>query len=539
MKEPSMDIKDILLELMAVQSDTGTSMEVALGQKIHRMIARRPYFKENPGLCGMETEDFLGRPLVWALRRGRSNKTVILSGHYDAVEIDCYGELKEFALRPEALKARFKELGLEDEDLRRALDDDHWLFGRGAADMKAGIAINLHTLLTLEDPEATVLFTAVYDEENISAGARSQMPLLRTLKERFGLDYAVCLITEPQIGGLDYNAFEVYNGGAGKLLPTILARGKLAHTAQTVEGLDAATMIAAVVRDVDLNPDLVTEDLGMMAQPPATLIMKDLKTTYDVSLPEYAAASINVLFLGRSAAPDLMKKVQDICISSFESLIDRHRKAFDNALAGGLVDEEKRPALKPTVLSLKELEERVRKVREDFDQFRGSLEEDLAEKVRKGKITLQDCGIAYMREMARASLIEEPFLAVGLVPPYHPAVCNEYIPKDISPFLEVIATEAKSRGLRPVVQPYLSAMADISYMSCLDPGPEKALMENMAVPSSLYSIPFDAMAELNIPSFNLGPRCRDCHQWTERVYMPDVTDTVPAMVRGIIAEAGK
>ena len=534
-----MDIKEILLELMAIQSDTGTSMEIPLGQKIHRMIAEHPYFIENPQLCGMETEDFLGRPLVWALRRGRSNKTVILSGHYDAVEIDSYGELKEWALQPDLLKARFKELDLDDHDLRAALADDDWLFGRGSADMKAGVAINLHALLTLEDPEATILFTAVYDEENISAGARSQMALLLRLKERFGLDYAVCLITEPQIGGLDGKAFEVYNGGAGKILPTVLARGKLAHTAQTVEGLNAAAMIASVVRDVDLNTDLVTSDLGMMAQPPATLIMKDLKTTYDVSLPEYAAASINVLFLGAGAAPDIMKKVHEICTNSLESLMERYRKAFDTAVAGGLADEGGRLPLRAVVLSLKELEERVEAVKDDFGRFKKSLEADLAERVRRGEMTLQDCGIAYMREMARASLMEEPFLVVGLVPPYHPAVCNEYIPKDVSPFLAVIAAEAKARGLRPVVQPYLSAMADISYMSCLDPVPEKALMEDMAVSPSLYSIPFDAMAELNIPAFNLGPRCQDCHRWTERVYMPDVIDTVPAMVRGIIAEAGK
>ncbi len=530
------DIKEILLELTSVQSDTGTPMEALLGHKIHRTIHEHPYFTEFPEYCGIETDDIMQRPLVWALRRGRSDKTIILSGHYDAVEIDCYGGLKECALRPDRLKARMLELGLGDERVKKDLRDGDWLFGRGVADMKAGVAINLHALFTLEDPEPNILFTAVCDEENVSAGCRAMMPLLLRLKERFGLDYRVCLITEPQITAVEEGAFTVYGGGTGKILPTILAKGKLAHCAQNVEGLNAAGMIAEIARNIDLNPDLMTEDLGMATQPPAVQIMKDLKTTYDVSLPEYAVAGVNILFLGEGAAPDILAKIRAICEASFRTVVERYDRAFDAARDRGLVREESRLPLRPLVLSLKELEEHARRARPDFESIRERLVHELSRSVLLGERTLQAAGVAYMQEMARCSLIEEPFVTVGLVPPYYPAISNNHLDKKTDGFLRSMAAEAARHGLKLTAQPYLPGMADISYMSCTDPQAEKSVMENMAVPDSLYAIPFDAIATLNIPAYCLGPRCRDCHQWTERVYMPDVERVVPDIIRRIVRE---
>ena len=88
------EIRELLYELVSVQSDTGTKLEVAMGEKIFDIIRRNEYFAKHSELCGMESGgDFLGRSVVWALRKGSTNRTVILSGHYDAVEIDSYGEL--------------------------------------------------------------------------------------------------------------------------------------------------------------------------------------------------------------------------------------------------------------------------------------------------------------------------------------------------------------------------------------------------------------------------------------------------------------
>ena len=166
-------VHDLLLELVAVQSDTGTLHELAMADKLLALILRAdPYFARHPDLCGaFEAGDVLHRPVVWGLRRGRSRRTVILEGHYDAVETRAAtapSSRSPWTRRPCA--ARMREQGIQDPDLARDLEDEAWGFGRGMADMKAGLAINLHTLFTREEGEANLLFLAVPDEESMSSG---------------------------------------------------------------------------------------------------------------------------------------------------------------------------------------------------------------------------------------------------------------------------------------------------------------------------------------------------------------------------------
>ncbi len=79
----------------------------------------------------------------------------------------------------------------------------------------------------------------------------------------------------------------LYNGSIGKVLPVIVAKGKL-HCGEPLKGLNAAHMIAEIAARIDMNTDLVTEDFGLSSAPPAVQQMCDLKTTYDVSSPSLA-----------------------------------------------------------------------------------------------------------------------------------------------------------------------------------------------------------------------------------------------------------
>ena len=217
------EIQTLLQELVAVRSDTGTTQELAMADKLLSVLRADPYFVRHPERCGaFEQGDVLHRPVVWGLRPGRTPRTVVLLGHYDTVEIDCYGALKPYATDPPALKARMRQQEIHDPGLRRDLDDDAWGFGRGMADMKAGLAINLHTLLTREEGEAGVLFLAVPDEERMSSGAIQAVPLLHGLQQRFGLDYRLLVLTEPETTtGEDLGVVRVTGGGTGKILPVV------------------------------------------------------------------------------------------------------------------------------------------------------------------------------------------------------------------------------------------------------------------------------------------------------------------------------
>ena len=135
--QTSHTITEIMEALVSVQSDTGTPMEQAAAKKIISYFAEDPYFRAHPDCFGMEdTGDFMGRPVVWALKRGTTDRTLILTGHYDAVEINCYGDLKPFALQPQKLREEILRQKLGTPAMQTELASGDWLPGRGTADMK-------------------------------------------------------------------------------------------------------------------------------------------------------------------------------------------------------------------------------------------------------------------------------------------------------------------------------------------------------------------------------------------------------------------
>ncbi|MDR1159348.1 MAG: hypothetical protein LBK69_01845, partial [Syntrophomonadaceae bacterium] len=77
MRKPS----NFLDELIRVRSDTGTLMEQNIAKTIYDIIASDAYFQEHPELFGAyDAGDRFNRPVVWALKRGKGEKTIIFSG---------------------------------------------------------------------------------------------------------------------------------------------------------------------------------------------------------------------------------------------------------------------------------------------------------------------------------------------------------------------------------------------------------------------------------------------------------------------------
>lgn len=527
-------ILGITKELVAVQSDTGTAMETAAADCIGRFLAEDAYFSQHPELWGLEkTGDHLGRSVVWALKKGRTGKVVILTGHYDAVEIDCYGALKPWALDPDALKEKILQRELPPA-LRAQAESPDWMFGRASADMKGGLAIGLYEVLNLpEDSETGILFAAVCDEENLSAGARSMVPFLLRLRERFGLMYQMTVILEPQLP-IGTDDFMIYNGSIGKMLPAIVAKGHLAHCGEPLKGLNAAHMIAEIISRVDMNTELMTEDQGLSAQVPIAQTMRDLKTTYDVSIPEYAAACVNLLFLGKDRPHVLLEKIRSLAETAMVSVTERYRKAFDLALSKGLVLESDRLPAYVQVLLMGELEQLLAERRADFDSVREELTGSLTDQVRTGAITLQTAGIAYMKAMLELLETESPAVVIGMVPPYYPCVSNTYFENDSEKQIACVRKTVERKGMKLRVMPFFTGIGDCSYMVCADPAAERELMGHMTLAGAAYDIPFEAAHQLVAPCFFIGPRCRDIHRWEERVYVPDLTENVPEIIEELL-----
>lgn len=535
--DPRSPILDLLLDLVAVQSDTGTACELAMARRLLAILRGHGYFARHPDQCGaFEERDLLHRPVVWGLRKGRSDRTVILAGHYDTVEIDCYGPLKPFALAPALLRQHLRGQDGQDPALARDLADDAWAFGRGMADMKAGLAINLHALFTLEDPEASILFLAVPDEENMSSGARQAVALLDQLRGRFDLDYRLLVLTEPQVHGReDLGTVRIHTGGMGKMLPVVLAKGVLTHAAEILHGLDSAYMLAEIVRGVDLNPALCTGDRGVCPPPPAAQFMRDLKSTYDVTVPEYSAACFNVMFLPSRPPMGLLEDLAGLCREAMATVSRRHREACAALAARGA--EPVATVFEPAVLTLAELERQLADRSDGFPEFKRDLTHRLGEQVRSGELNLPTASVHYLRAVTERAALPGPAVVVGIAPPYYPPVDAYALGKDFGPCLAGLDSfMAERHGARVEFVPYVAGMTDLSYTSCTDPVAERKFLDNLALAPDLYDVPVERIAGLNVPAVAFGPLGRDIHRPGERVYLPDVTRRIPALLARVIGQ---
>lgn len=534
-------IREYLYKLVSVQSDTGTVKEREIAHLIYDMIKSDPYFHSHPEHCGTFVQkDVLERPVVWALKKGTTDKTIILMGHYDAVEIDSYGIYKPYALIPDILREKFKEGNFGDEELKAYLEDENWAFGRGIADMKAGIAINMYILFTNDIEEVNVLFIALPDEENQSSGAIMSIPLYLELQNKFNLDYKLCIVPEPEEHQLNADV-DIFAGSAGKFMPIIMAKGVSTHAAHIMDGLNSGFIIGEIIRNIEMCKDMITSKDGIYSQPPSVLLFKDLKPIYDVTVPEYSVALFNFMFLKERPPKDYMDSIISICKGALDFAVEKYNDTFDYLLKKDLVKEENRVRFNPKVMLLSDLELYISERKPGYEKFKEELDKFIINKVQSGKMTLQEASIHMIKSLMEYSEIIEPTVVIGISPPYYPAVSNDVLTdKNVDYVFDNIEEKLKEKygiGIRHVYSNM--GMTDISYFSCTDPKEERQFLNNLTVPTDIYDIPVEDIAKLNIPAFKIGPNSRDIHRVGERVYMPDVEKIIPDIFRTIIENLAK
>ncbi len=533
---PVRTVRELLLELVGARGVTGTAGERDVARKILDLVREDPYFARHPDCCGAwDGGDSLGRPVVWALKKGSGRRTVVLTGHYDTVDTACYGVFEPYALAPYALRSALSAAPPEDEELRRDLADENWMFGRGCADMKAGLALNLNALYEYEPGEVNVLFTAVSDEENLSAGARQAVGLYHLLRERFGLDYAVAVVSEP-VERAEGAPHPVINGSAGKILPVVVARGIPAHSASMLRGINSAHLIANVIRETEYDTAFLSQGGSLFTEPPAAQMVRDLKAGYDVSMPEYTAAAFNMTFFCGTDPVALMERLLENCRSAAEALIMRYEACLDDMERTGRIGPDRRKNFAVRVVTLEELEAETY-ARSGFEDYRREAKARSARLVAGGG-NLLAASVEYIRDiMAFAG--GGAMMVAGIAPPYYPAVNNDFLQKDVAPIVRDAIRSLEDQGIRAEREDYSQAMMDLSYMSCANPESARRVMGNMPLPASLYDMDIGGMAALEIPALVIGPARKEIHQLGERVYLPDVEQALPAVFRQIIRSTEK
>jgi arginine utilization protein RocB len=532
------DVKKLTTELVKIPSIVKTSGEAECARKIHEFYCQLQYFKDHPEylLLQQTQDDEIERHNVLAMvkgTKGSSNRTIILMGHLDTVGIDDFGTLKAHACDPEKLPELLKELRL-DEDVIGDIDSGEYMFGRGALDMKSGVAGHMWLIRYFsqhpEELDGNIIAVSECDEEDNGHGIISALKVLKGWKKRHGLEYIAAINADysTPYHEEDENRY-VYFGTIGKLLPSFYVVGKETHVGQAYGGLDPNLLVAELTRLIDLNPDLCDEAQGEVTIPPISLKQTDFKDTYTVQTA--IAAYVYYNFFTHSMSPkEVMEVMKEKAIEAFDNIVKYTNESYKRfcQVAGHVYTE--RP-WKTRVFTWEEFYGQL--AEEHGETFEKHLEQFIAQMHRDDPaMDLRDFSVRIVEEAWSWAKDKSPAIIV-----YYSSTMYTNLEmtgkteneRRLMDSVTASVKELQEYSDKPVVTkmfyPYIS---DSSFMAL---GGDRedlgALQYNTPAWGPKYTHPIEDIAEINVPVVNIGTYGKDGHKLTERVHMKHTFEHVP------------
>ncbi|ANP70834.1 peptidase M20 [Clostridium tyrobutyricum] len=545
MSNLAQEIEKLTLELVNIPSINGSEGERNVSNKIYEYIKNIEYFKKHGQYCFQVPliKDPYGRMNVFALLRGEkkpSNKTIILHGHMDTVGVDDFGSLSELAFYPDKLEEKLKELDLP-EEVKKDLNSGDWIFGRGAADMKSGVAVHLAVLKELsenvENFSGNILFMSNPVEENQHTGVIESLDILNDLKRKYGLDYKLAINNDyicPLYPG--DNKKYVYTGAVGKILPSFYIAGQETHVGQCFEGLNPNQIASELIKDINLNTGLCDGYKGEYTLPPSVLKYEDLKKNYNVQTP-FAAFTYFNYFIHDASINEIIEKLKIISKESFDKVI---LNVNDNYKKFCKIANQKYEPLpwKTNVMTYSELYKKVKsKYGHKLDDEINGLSKTLLDQ----GMDIREVCLNVVDKLWKMNREKKPAIVLFFAPPYCPHNTlkdeNEFENNIIEKIKKCVNTVGKENNEDFEVLQFFPSLSDSSYLKIDDDlNSIENLKNNLPNWAEIYNIPVNEMKKLNIPAINYGCYGKDAHKWTERVYKPYSFNTLPKLISSTVYE---
>lgn len=271
----------------------------------------------------------LSRPNIVAEIVGFKKSPILhFNGHYDVVP--AVGDWTFDPFKPEVRKGR--------------------VYGRGAHDMKSGIAAMVVAAKTLQLENVhlggTFSFSFVPDEENDGeAGAK-----FLTEQKKIQADY--CIVGESS-GSKDF-----YNGHRGCLWLEITTHGKSAHGSQPWLGVNAFEKMVSVIEEINkkVKPILIQGE-DMVIDPSAASKIGSITLGGRIvtgDLPNIVPPRCRMTIDRRLAPGEDVREVLDNFLEILESLKERDQKFFGDMKVLSQYEPCVTPIESPSVDALKE-----------------------------------------------------------------------------------------------------------------------------------------------------------------------------------------
>jgi arginine utilization protein RocB len=533
------NIYSTLKQLVAVPSVSGTDGERHAAEKIYEIIMDMPYFKEKEGKCSLEAikDDPAGRCTVWAMVEGeeKSVDTVLLTAHLDVVDIEGYGHLQPVAFDMEECTKRIGELEL-DYETRRDLESGEWVFGRGTADIKSGIASFIEIVRELSEIRnfrGNILFLAVPGEESNSEGMIASIPFLLKLQKDDGINFTGAIVSECSIPKNENENFKrIYMGSVGKIMPMFFCAGKETHAGVPFQGLNPNSLVSEINRRLDENTDFCDRVADQTTPPPVVLKQTDLKRLYSVQTAAYAVSYYNMMTLNKTIS-QLTEDLVNLAIEAFvKVLIDIEEKRYTYGEISG--EEVHYTDIEPCVMTYHGLLTQVCYSDEGFKKR-------IIEKVKVWKnenIDIQTISINIVKATYESYAKKKPMIVISYIPPYYPHIkmdgSNGKAQGMIKAVDKMIKYASDNFGERIVKEQFFMGISDLSYTGISDDEDIESIASNIVGYGSSYDIQLEALSMLDIPGVVFGGEGKDIHKNTERLRVKYSLEVVPELYKQII-----
>lgn len=530
-----------MVRLIQVPGVSGTKEEAAVPYELRKMLLEIPYFKEHPEnvMLVPVANDPFGRSIVAAFLECAQGcpDTLILTGHYDVVDLEEYGSLKDIACNVEEISRRIGELPL-DEETRKDFESGDWYFGRGTADMKFGHALCLELLNHYAQSgtlKGNLLYVAVCGEETNSEGMLEAVPFFCRFAEERKLQYRALLLAEGyMVDGQKEGVRYIQYNGSGKIMPMFFCAGKMTHGEEPLLGLDANLLVAEVYRQMALNPIFCQQNHGITTALPVGLKLQDMKTIYSLSTSLYAAAYFNVATIKLDPG-ELMEQLTKIAQDAFREVVDLTERRVEEYKA--LIGRE--PAhykAEPCVMTFRQLYDEVEK------EFEGDLSQHMKEyagKLLKENPELQDTSVKLVKHLYELYKGKKPMIVVAVIPPYYPDANIEPEEPNSKKMLQcidsVIQYAKETYGETIEVSEYYG-ISDLCYTWLAQGMDFDKIFDNMAGIGDIYQFPSDTLKQFHVPSVILGSNGKDMHKFTERLEKHYNFEVLPDLYTKLIEE---
>ncbi|MFL5801284.1 MAG: M20/M25/M40 family metallo-hydrolase, partial [Roseiflexaceae bacterium] len=430
------------------------------------------------------------------------------------------------------------EAGAQGEADQLALQDlrsGDYLPGRGALDMKSGLAAGmalLFRLAELDERPGSLLLIATPDEEQTSQGMRAAAARLPSLAQEWGLEPVAAInldSTTDRGDGRDGQA--IYMGSVGKLLPSVYVVGRDTHAGAPFDGVNANLLAAEITRRIECSPELADMAAGEVAPPPVCLKQADLKTHYDVTTPAAAWCYYNLLtysWAPSEALAKIVRSVQEALDAAMAELRTRMRRYAE--LTGSPIVA---PSWQPRALTFADLKRRaIERAGADTERALAELAGRLADDL---DVDLPTYCLRTTELLWKLSGLTGPAAVVGLASLYYPRVSVGETDRRHVGLREAatrqIATLAREMDVAVRLRPFFPAISDMSFLGGAGAPEELELVAaNIPAWGTRIRLDYGAAGALNLPIINVGPWGRDHHQRIERVYMPYAFGLLPELV---------